>query len=209
MTVGDRIKNRRIELGLTIEQLSNALNISRATAYRYEGNYIDKLPVTTLEPLAKVLRTTPAYLMGWEEDSDVISISNVIPFSQVAKKKVQVLGEIACGEPIYAQEQYGNFIDCDVDADFALTCRGDSMIDARINDGDLVFIKKQDTVENGAIAAVIINDEATLKRVFYYPQTKKLVLQAANPNYEPFVYVDSELENVRILGRAVAFQSLL
>lgn len=209
MTVGDRIRNRRLELGLTIEQLSNALNISRATAYRYEGNYIDKLPVTTLEPLAKVLRTTPAYLMGWEEENDAFTISNIIPFSEIVKKRVPVLGNIACGEPIFAQEQYGDFVDCGVDADFALTCKGDSMIDARINDGDLVFIKQQDIVDNGAIAAVIIDNEATLKRVFYYPETQKLILQAANPKYEPFVYIGAELENVRILGRAVAFQSLL
>ena len=206
MTVGDRIRNRRLELGLTIEDVTEALGISRASAYRYEGNYIEKLPVTILEPLAKVLKTTPGYLMGWTKE---VYPPDVVPFSSIVKKRVQVLGDIACGEPIYAQEQYGDFIDCGVDADFALTCKGDSMQDARINDGDLVFIKKQEVVENGAIAAVIIDNEATLKRVFYYPETEKLVLQAANPKYEPFVYIGAELENVRILGKAVAFQSLL
>ena len=81
------------------------------------------------------------------------------------------------------------------------------MTGARILDGDIVFIKKMPVVENGSIAAVIVGDEATLKRVYYYPQQKKLILNAENPKYEPFVYVGEELDTVRILGKAVAFQS--
>jgi len=162
------------------------------------------------QKLADYFDVSIDYLLGRSDTKEKNNtIPNVVPFSEIVKKRVPVLGNIACGEPIFAQEQYGDFVDCGVDADFALTCKGDSMIDARINDGDLVFIKKQDTVENGAIAAVIIDNDATLKRVFYYPETQKLILQAANPKYEPFVYIGAELENVRILGRAVAFQSLL
>ena len=81
------------------------------------------------------------------------------------------------------------------------------MIGARILDGDIVFCRQQDMVENGEIAVVLINDEATLKRVYYYPEKKKLVLQAENPKYEPFVYVGEELDEIRILGKAIAFQS--
>lgn len=81
------------------------------------------------------------------------------------------------------------------------------MINARIHDGDIVFVRSQDTVENGEIAVVIIEDEATLKRYFYYPDQSKLVLQAENPKYEPFVYCGLELQNVKVLGKAIAFQS--
>ena len=81
------------------------------------------------------------------------------------------------------------------------------MINARIQDGDIVFIRKQSTVDNGEIAAVIIDDEATLKRIYYYPDKKKLILQAENPSYEPFVYIGEELNQVRVLGKAIAFQS--
>ena len=81
------------------------------------------------------------------------------------------------------------------------------MIGARIHDGDNVFCRAQDAVENGEIAAVILGDEATLKRVYYDPEKKKLVLQAENPKYEPFVYIGEELSEIRIIGKAVAFQS--
>ena len=81
------------------------------------------------------------------------------------------------------------------------------MIGARINDGDIVFCRSQSTVENGDVAVVIVGDEATLKRVYFYPEKKKLVLQSENPKYEPFVYVGEELADVHILGKAIAFQS--
>ena len=81
------------------------------------------------------------------------------------------------------------------------------MVGARIYDGDIVFIRAQDTVENGEIAAVIINDEATLKRVYFYRREKKLILSPENPKYAPLVYIGKELRDIRILGKAVAFQS--
>ncbi len=206
----ERLKKARKNAGLTQEKLAKYIGVERSSVGKYEST--STIPSSdVLAKISQVLKVSTDWLLtGSETISNNINFpSNVVPFSEVVKKRVRVIGEIACGEPIFAQEQYGDFVDCGVDADYALTCKGDSMIDARINDGDLVFIKKQDIVDNGAIAAVIIDNEATLKRVFYYPETQKLILQAANPKYEPFVYIGAELENVRILGRAVAFQSLL
>ena len=85
--------------------------------------------------------------------------------------------------------------------------RDSSMIGARIMDGDIVLIRKQDMVENGEIAAVIIENEATLKRVYYYPKDGKLILNPENPAYAPLVYVGEELNQIRILGKAVIFYS--
>ena len=209
----NRIKELRQEQKLTQIQLAQRLFVDQTAVSKWEKEIA--FPSAEMQrKLADLFNVSIDYLLGRtdtkEKENDTLnSFSNIIPFSEVIRKRVPVLGDIACGQPIYAEEQYGDFVDCGVDADFALTCRGNSMIDARINDGDLVFIKKQDIVENGAIAAVIIDNEATLKRVFYYPETKKLILQAANPQYEPLVYIGAELENVRILGRAVAFQSML
>lgn len=122
-----------------------------------------------------------------------------------------MLGKIACGEPIFADEEHELYIDAsdDIKADFCLTAKGDSMIGARIFDGDVVFIKEQPIVENGQIAAVIIGDEVTLKRWYYYQKQMKLVLQAENPKYEPLVYVNDELNNIRCLGRVISFMSKL
>lgn len=90
----------------------------------------------------------------------------------------------------------------DVNADFALRCKGDSMIDVNIQDGDMVFIRETPIVENGEIAAVIIGEEATLKKVYFQEDT--ITLMPANSAYEPFVYKKEEMNEIRICGKAVA-----
>lgn len=124
-------------------------------------------------------------------------------------KKFPLLGDIACGEPRFANEERESYVSAGtaINADFCLKARGDSMINARIMDGDIVFIRSQSQVENGEIAVVIINDEATLKRVFYYPEKSTLILKPENPKYEDFIFTGSELNDINILGKAVAFQS--
>lgn len=125
--------------------------------------------------------------------------------------RLPLLGEIACGKPILAEggEESMVEIKTDVAADFCLRAKGDSMTGSRIYDGDLVLIREQDMVENGEIAAVLIKDEATLKRVYYYPEKARLVLYPDNPAYMPLVFSGPELSEVRILGKAVALQTLL
>ena len=83
------------------------------------------------------------------------------------------------------------------------------MVGARIMDGDIVYIRSQSQVDNGEIAAVIIGDEATLKRVYFYPEEGKLVLSPENPRYAPLVYLRDELNSIKIIGKAVAFQSAI
>lgn len=122
-----------------------------------------------------------------------------------------MLGEIACGKPKYASEDRESYIrqEPDIKADFCLKASEDSMINARIFDGDIIFIKNQDTVENGEITAVVVNNdsEATLKRLYYYQEKRLLILKAENPAYEDLIYTGDELNQIRILGKAVAFQS--
>lgn len=126
-------------------------------------------------------------------------------------KSFPLLGEIACGKPTYANEDRESYVmaGTNILADFCLKAKGDSMVNARILDGDIVFIRKQDMVENGEIAAVIVNNdnEATLKRFFYYAEKSMVILKAENPAYEDLIFIDEELNNFHILGKAVAFQS--
>lgn len=201
MTIGERIKLRREELNMTQDDLAKKLNYkSRSSINKIElGLY--NLKQSKIKMIADALETTPAYIMGWEEPNTYTSPISVQSFP--------LLGNIACGNPLFADENIETYVEATtkVKADFCLRAKGDSMVNARIYDGDIVFIRKQDTVENGEIAAVIIGEEATLKRVFYYPEDSKLVLQAENPKYEPFVYVGQELNTIKILGKAVAFQS--
>ena len=206
MTIGDRIKQRRLEIGLTVDQLAAKIGKNRATVYRYESSDIEKFPIDVLSPLADALRTTPAYLMGWDETPIAPQLpSNIIPMPDM--KKVPLIGSIACGSPILAEEHIEDIIDLPghIRADFALTCKGDSMINARIFDGDIVYVRQQDTVENGEIAAVLIDGEATLKRFKKLPD--RIILEPENPLYDPLVYRGEEMNSVHILGKAVAFTS--
>ena len=143
--------------------------------------------------------------MGWEAG---ILPDGAMPIST---KKLPILGEIACGNPIFANEEHESYVSADgnLNADFCLVAHGDSMIGARIYDGDIIFIRSQVTVNNGEVAAVIINDEATLKRVYYYPEEEKLILSPENPRYAPLVYIGEELSSIKIIGKAVAFQSAI
>ena len=120
-----------------------------------------------------------------------------------------MIGTTACGKPITANEEKELYVEAgaEIEADFCLRAKGDSMIRARIYDGDIVFIRKQSMVDNGEIAAVVIDDEATLKRVNYYPEKNLLILKAENPDYEDLVYTGEQLDHIIILGKAVAFQS--
>ena len=130
-------------------------------------------------------------------------------FYEHKTKRFLLLGDIACGKPIVANEEKELYVEAGagIQADFCLRARGDSMIGARIYDGDIVFIQQQDMVDDGEIAAVIIDDEATLKRVNYYPEKNLLILKAENSKYEDLIYTGEELNHIRILGKAVAFQS--
>lgn len=206
--LGQRIHHFRRARGLTLLEVAEAVGTSKQTVSRYEKGIISNIPKEKIELLAKALSVTPAELMGWESESLYERYENLSP---VGGKRIPILGEIACGKPIFAEEEHESYmcIGEDIQADFCLRAKGDSMIGARIFDSDIVFIQKTETVENGEIAVVIVGDEATLKRVYYYPEKEKLILSPENPKYEPLVFMGSELEEIQILGRAVAFQSVI
>lgn len=205
MNIGQRIKAKRLAAKLTLEEVGKFVGISKQTIQRYESGVISNIPSDKIELISKCLNTTPAYLMGWEEEDELSGIDGINPIS---KKRLPLLGNIACGEPIYASEDRESYVEVgsDIQADFCLRAKGDSMIGARIMDGDIVFIRKQDMVSNGEIAAVLIEDEATLKRVQYNRESNELLLFAENPKYKTLRYFGDELNQIRILGKAIAFQ---
>ena len=205
----NRIKELRLSKKITQVELAKHLSVSQGTLSFWEqGKY--EPDNKSLTKLADYFGVSVDYLLGKSKEKSAFD-GNFEKYGllSVKMKKFRVLGAIACGKPIYADEDRETLVlaDSDIDADFCLYARGDSMTGARIQDGDIVFIKVQDIVDNGEIAAVLIGDEATLKRVYYDPGKHKLVLAAENPAYAPLVYVNEELDDIRILGKAVAFQS--
>lgn len=203
MSIGERIRLKRKQKSMTLEELSRFVGVSRQTLSRYENNII-AVPSDRMELIASSLETTPAYLMGWDDDG--LAYKNILP---IKTKSVPMLGEIACGEPTFADQQYNAYQEADgaINADFCLKCKGDSMIGDGINNGDIVFIRKQDAVENGEIACVIIDDEATLKHV--YISDNNITLIASNTNYPPMVYGEHDAGTIKILGKAVALSRVL
>ena len=210
--VGKRIKTLRLQLDMTQEELAQKAGYtSRSSINKIEIGLVD-LPQTKVMMIADALGVTPTYLLFGEESTYEKGVDLPHPdLRPITKRRFPMLGEIACGKPIFASEDHESYIDASasIDADFCLTAKGDSMKDARIKDGDVVFIKQMPIVQNGEIAAVVIDGEATLKKWFYYPDKQKLVLNPANQNYEPLVYTGAELDTITCLGKAVFFLSNL
>ena len=199
--LGIKIKELRKEKGLTLDEVAAALKTSKQTIHKYEKGIVTNIPHDKIVALAEVLGTTPSELMGWES----YGYDNVRP---ITVKKLPVLGAIACGEPIYAEQCYEGYATTsgNLDADFCLVAKGDSMTGARIFDGDILFVRKQDSVDDGDIAVVLIDDEATVKRVYFDRENGILTLIPENPTYKPMRYMGSRLDSIRILGKVVSGQ---
>lgn len=195
MSIGNNIKRRRIELGLSVDELAKKIDKNRATVYRYENNDIENLPITILGPLARALDTTPADLMGW----DVLREKGIQPL--LKGRKIPILGTICAGDGIFCEENYEGYFIADPEikrADFVVKVEGDSMSGDKIQDGDMAFLRSTHTVDNGRIAAVLLKttNEVMLKRV--YVKEDHAILQPSNPTYSPIT-----TDNFLILGELV------
>ncbi len=206
MTVGDRIRQVRQEQDVTQQELADYIGVSKQAVYKYENNIVTNIPTDKVDAIAKRLKVSPAYLMGWERSPQPAPRPIPKGFEPMPKmKKIPLVGSIACGTPILAQQNIEKIVDVpeNIRCDFSLTCHGDSMEGAGIHDRDVVYIRIQPEVENGEIAAVRIGEEATLKRVYY--QNGTLTLMPANAAYAPMVYTGPELNDVQIEGKAVGW----
>ncbi|MBR3849556.1 MAG: helix-turn-helix domain-containing protein [Oscillospiraceae bacterium] len=202
MSFSAELRRLRKQDGLTQGDVARRLGIAKSTISMYECGRREP-DFETLEAIADLFNVDMNQLTGHAASASIPN--NIIPLP--AMKTVPLLGTIACGEPILASENLEGDVAMpeNVHADFALRCKGDSMINARIYNGDIVYIRQQDTVQDGEIAAVLVGDEATLKRVRIYAD--HVVLEPENPQFRPMAYWGEEAAAIRILGKAVAFTS--
>lgn len=206
---GDKIKLLRENHGYSMDSFIELYNkrfnarMNKSTLSRYERELQDPI-YTVVKNIAEFYNVSIDYLLTDREPEK--QYKNIMP---IEVKKVPFLGAVACGEPIFREAERESYcvLGAEIGADFCLECVGDSMINARINNGDIVFCRRQEQVENGEIAVVAIGDEATLKRVVYYPEKNMLILKPENPRFQDMIYTDEALNDIRILGKAVAFQS--
>lgn len=222
MTFGQRLREERKRRKLSQEEVAKVLDTTKQAIYKYEQGIVENIPFPKLAKLADYFGVTSSYLMGWTDDRNGIgsdpaeqaAMLSDLPASlletirPVSSVRLPMLGNVACGEPVYAEESHEVYITAETNnqADFCLTATGDSMINARIFDGDILFIRKQEIVDNGEIAVVLIEDEATVKRVYYDRENNMLTLVPENPLYRPMRYMGDQLDRIRILGKVVAVQ---
>jgi len=203
-TLRSRIKEKRSIKNITLKEIAELLDVKEATVQRYESGEIKTIPYESVVLMAELFETSPSYLMGWGTDNHSLIPNNIFP---IETKKIPLLGNIACGEALLADECFECYVEVgtNIQADFCLKAKGDSMINARIFDGDIVFVKKQSDVEDGEIAVVYMDGEATLKRIRKYGDRLQLI--AENPTIPIKTIEKDDFETVSILGKAIAFQS--
>ena len=219
-TTSERLKQIMSEKGLKQVDIlrlakpfceKTGISLGKSSLNQYISGYAEP-GQHKLYILGLALNVSEAWLMGYdvpiERTPPKVETATLGFVRPVTKKKLPVLGNVACGEPIFANEEHETYVEANADlaADFCLTAKGDSMINARIFDGDLLFVRSQDTVENGEIGVVLIDDEATVKRVYYDKENNVITLVPENPTHKPLRYTGEQLNQIRILGKVVSGQ---
>lgn len=200
------LRNRRQERNLSQREVANYVGVTEATVSRWESGQIGNMRRDRIDKLARILDVSPLAVMGLKDFSDK---QKTEPLEDSYLVKVPLVGSIACGTPVLADENVEGweYVPKKYHADFALRAKGDSMTGDRIHDGDIVFVRQVSDVDDGDIAAVLVDGEATLKHV--YKSDGAIILSAANPAFAPMVLREKDKKNVKVLGKAVAFQSCL
>lgn len=200
MNTAEILKSLREQHGLSQQEVADKLGIDRTTYVKYESG--SSKPVRKLSELAALFGVTTDYLLG--NDVDPNKLSNYLG-PVVENKKIPIIGSVKCGPNGLAYEYLEGyvFVDDSLTGDVtAFVCKGDSMKDIGISDGDIAIVRRQCTIENGELAVVIINgEEGTLKRVRYHDNV--MILEAANPVYPPRIFSDKEMNVVKIFGKVI------
>jgi len=198
MEIGKKIKKRRIEMHLTMNEVAKKTGVSEATVSRWESGDIANMRRDKIVSLAKALQVSPSYIMGWDEAEQTEPNPPV--------HKIPILGTIAAGLPLYAEQNIEDYTYTDHNHGaeyFALKVKGDSMNALSINDGSVIIARRQSDVENGELAVVIVNGEnATVKRFKRDGHIVQLIPQSFNPIHQIQIY-DLKKDDIRIIGKVV------
>lgn len=211
--IGARIEQRRKNLGMTLDNIAQEIGVAKSTVQRYEKGTIEKIKLPVLESIARALDVNPAWLCFKSDQMEPVWYESPLPSGLTPLPKMRewkVLGATACGKPLH-RELLDETVMApdDIKADVVFRCVGDSMINARIFDGDAVFVRLQPEVENSQIAVVRMDDEYTLKRIYYHDDY--IELRPENPTHKAIILRGNQLdpENFEVVGLAAAFMSVI
>ena len=201
MTIGDKIKIQRKRLGLTQTELGEKLGVKTNAVSKWECNRVEDIPTSKIKAMAVLFEVPPSYLI----DDDSLPPS-AAPIDLTSRHRIPILGRIAAGLPLYAEQNIEGYTLTDLNGGaeyFALRVTEDSMNAARIEDGDVIIVRRQDEVENGELAVVMVgDDDATVKRFYSTDSTVTLMPQSRNPIHQPQIY-DLEKTKIKVLGKVV------
>ena len=210
--LGERIEQRRKELGLTLDDIAQEIGVAKSTIQRYEKGTIGKIKLPVVEAIARVISVNPSWLCGKTDDSTPKTISlppEAIPIDLSAYHRIPILGRISAGLPLYADEHIEGYTLTDLNGGaeyFGLRVQGDSMNAMRINEGDIIIVRRQEEVEQGEVAVVIVDeDDAIVKRFYSSDTTVTLMPQSTNPEHKPQIY-DLSKTSIRVLGKVVKLE---
>ena len=196
MDFAKRLKELRVSRGLTQDDLARELNLVKSSISMYENG--------KRKPSFEVLESIADYF-----NVNMDTLYSSAPVFVPSLKRVPMLGYAAAGQPLEnldGQDTYYVETDSRYAVDFCITVRGDSMINAGINDGDIVFVKSQPEVPNGKIACIEIDNERVCIKRFYKTDTG-VMLVSENPKYAPLQFSESNCMDLKVLGLAVLKQS--
>lgn len=218
--LSEKLKSLRKQHNMTQADVAEIVGVSQQAVGKWERG-IASPDYDALAKLAKRFNVSADYLIGLQSKEMAEKVEDVKLYllrhegitldtgnDLQSLKRVPIIGTIACGSPILAEQNISGYTCCtDFSADFALVAKGDSMINRRIHDGDLVFIKSQPDVEDGDVTAVLIDGEATLKIIRRTDDA--VMLLPANDKYPPMVFHKQDVDSFRVLGKAIGFQGRL
>lgn len=210
MTLGDLIYQYRVDHHISQRAFAQRCNVSNVYISMLEKNNNPStgkpiIPsITQLKAIASAMEYTLDEIMRMVDDDSLVSLEgDITRVSNMSPKMVPMLGEVAAGEPIFADQQYGIYVNSPANADFALTIKGESMNPTYL-EGDVVYIKQQPDIDfDGQIAVVLLDDSATVKHV--YKQENGLLLVSDNPAWKPMFKPFNEYNTVRILGKVCGY----
>lgn len=200
MGLKENIKLRRQQLSLTLEDAANYIGVSKATLQRYESGVISNIPAENIEKLSEVLRCSPAFLMGW--DKNITPPGEILSPYEISTKKLPLVKTEVIKNKVHQNIEAYILTNKDDTSDFCIKIMDESI--SRLENGDLVFIQRQNDVEDGEIALVLIDNIPTLRRV--YKLSGRIQLRAENSKFKPLDFKTEEQKSLKILGKATAFQ---